>query len=97
MASARCRDYYHRVKHKKISRGQNPKAAAASRPATAESSQKEIDFATVTDAAAKKSYFSHANHGSSQGHEVQHWLEAEAQLLAERKLHRAKFLLSVPT
>jgi hypothetical protein len=91
MASARCRDYYHRVKHKKISRVQNPKAAEA------ESSQNEIDFATAPDTAAKKSYSSHANHGSSQGHEVQHWLEAEAQLLAERKLHHAKFLLSVPT
>ena len=37
---------------------------------------------------ARKSYFSYVNQGSSQGHEVQHWLEAEAQLLAERDLTR---------
>jgi hypothetical protein len=28
------------------------------------------------------------NQDLRQGHEVQHWLEAEAQLLAERKLTR---------
>jgi hypothetical protein len=29
---------------------------------------------------------SYVSRGSPQGHEVQHWLAAEAQLLAERKL-----------
>jgi hypothetical protein len=48
----------------------------------------EIDFAPSPDAVARKSYFSYVNQGSSQGHEVQHWLEAEAQLLAERDLTR---------
>ncbi len=48
----------------------------------------EIDFAPSPDTVARKSYFSYVNQGSSQGHEVQHWLEAEAQLLAERDLTR---------
>jgi hypothetical protein len=48
----------------------------------------EIDFAPSPDEVARKAYFSYVNQGSPQGHEVQHWLEAEAQLLAERKLTR---------
>ena len=56
--------------------------------ADAESNKNEIDFAPSPDAVARKSYFSYVNQGSSQGHEVQHWLEAEAQLLAERDLTR---------
>jgi hypothetical protein len=51
-------------------------------------SEKEIGLATSPDEAARKSYFSPVNPGSRQGHEVQHWLEAEAQWLAERKLTR---------
>jgi hypothetical protein len=90
MASARGRDYFNCVKHKKSFRAQNPKAAGASRSAPAESSQIEIDFATAPNAAGKKSYANHVNHGSSQGHEVQHWLEAEAQSRAERKRVRVQ-------
>jgi hypothetical protein len=38
---------------------------------------------------ARKAYFSYVNQGSRQGHEVQHWLAAEAELTAERNLTRA--------
>jgi hypothetical protein len=72
------------VKHKK-----NPMAAGASLSA-ADLKQKEIDFAPSPDTVAKKSNFIHVNQGSSHGHEVRHWLQAEAQLLAERKSARAQ-------
>jgi Protein of unknown function (DUF2934) len=77
MVSARCPAYCHRVKHKKI----NPKPAMTPLLA-ADLRENET---------AGKAYFSHVNQNSSQGHEVRHWLEAEAQLLAERKFpaHKA--------
>ena len=37
---------------------------------------------------AKKAYFAYVNEGSLPGHEVQHWLAAEAELFAERNLTR---------
>jgi hypothetical protein len=37
---------------------------------------------------ARRAYFTYVNEGSRPGHEVQHWLQAEAQLLAERNLTR---------
>jgi hypothetical protein len=50
--------------------------------------QNEIDFTPSPDEVARRAYFSYVNQGSPQGQAVQHWLEAEAQLLAERKLTR---------
>jgi hypothetical protein len=63
----------------KFSRDQNPKPARASRLAAVV--EDEIDFAPSSGEAAN-----YVSRGSPQGHEVQHWLAAEAQLLAERKL-----------
>ncbi len=51
-------------------------------------SQNEVNFTPSTDEVARRAYFSYVNQGSMPGHAVQHWLEAEAQLLAERKLTR---------
>ena len=51
-------------------------------------SQNEIDFVPAQDEVARRAYFSYVNQGSAQGHEVQHWLAAEAELIAERKLTR---------
>ncbi|MGD0812215.1 MAG: DUF2934 domain-containing protein [Verrucomicrobiota bacterium] len=48
-----------------------------------------IDFAPSPDEVARKAYFSYVNEGSRPGRDVQHWLEAEAQLLAERNRTRA--------
>jgi hypothetical protein len=77
------------MKHKHFSPDQNQKPAGASPPtAAADLNQNEIDFAPSADEVARKAYFSYVNEGSLPGHEVQHWLEAEAQLLAERKLTR---------
>ena len=78
------------MKHKHFSPDQNQRPAGAS-PATAAAdlNQNEINFAPSADEVARKAYFSDVNQGSLPGHEVQHWLKAEAQLLAERKLTRA--------
>ena len=77
------------MKHNKFSQGQNQKLASASRPtAAADLNQNEIDFAPSADEVARRAYFSYVNQGSLPGHDVQHWLEAEAQLLAERNLTR---------
>jgi len=48
----------------------------------------EIDFAPSPDEVARRACFSYVNQGSPPGHAVQHWLEAEAELIAERKLTR---------
>ena len=77
------------MRHNKISPDQNEKPAGASRPtAVADLNPGEADFAPSPDEVARKAYFSYVNQGSLPGHEVQHWLEAEAQLLEERKLTR---------
>ena len=36
------------------------------------------------DEVARHAYFAYLNEGSRPGHDVQHWLHAEAKLLAER-------------
>jgi hypothetical protein len=77
------------MKHKKSSPGQDQKPAGTPPPKAAVNiSQNEINFVPAPDEVARRAYFSFVNQGSSQGHEVQHWLEAEQQLLAERSLTR---------
>ncbi len=73
------------MKHNKFPKDQKP--VVVSRPA-ADLNQNEIDFVPSPDEVARKAYFSYVNQGSPQGHEVQHWLAAEAELLAERKRTR---------
>jgi hypothetical protein len=48
-------------------------------------SQNKTDFAPPPDVVARKANFSYVNQGSRPGHEVRHWLAAEAELIAERK------------
>ena len=77
------------MKQNKFSRDQNQKPTGALRPTTAaEPSQNEIDFVPSPDEVARRAYFSYVNKGSLQGHEVQHWLAAEAELIAERNRTR---------
>jgi hypothetical protein len=77
------------MKHNKFPLNQNPKPAGVSRPtAAADLNQNAIDFEPSPDEVARKAYFSYVNEGSLPGHHVQHWLEAEAELIAERKLTR---------
>jgi hypothetical protein len=77
------------MKHNHFSRDKNQKPAGASQStAAAESNPSGIDFALSPDEVARRAFFSYVAQGSLPGHDVQHWLEAEAQLLAERKLTR---------
>ncbi len=75
------------MKHNKYP--QNQKLDDTLQPAAAVGlNQNEIDFIPSPDEVARKAYFSYVNQGSSQGHEVQHWLAAEAELIAERNRTR---------
>ena len=77
------------MKHNIFSQHEDQKPASPSRPtAAADSTQNEIDFAPSPDEVARKAYFSYENEGSLPGHDVQHWLKAEADLIAERNLTR---------
>jgi hypothetical protein len=67
----------------------NQKPAGATQPIpVAGLSQNEINFTPSPDEVARRTYFTSVNQGSPQGHEVQHWLQAEAELRQERKLTR---------
>ena len=87
------------MKHHKFSLNQNPKPAVASvSAAVADLNRNEIDFAPSPDEVARKAYFSYVNEGSLPGHEVQHWLEAEAQLFGgverESQMHPGSSLFT---
>jgi hypothetical protein len=72
------------MKHNKY-----PQDRSASSPAAeADLNENEIDFAPSQDEVARRAYFSYVNQGSPPGRDVQHWLEAEAELLEERNLTR---------
>ena len=75
------------MKHHKLSKTQQ--AVIAPQPTLAVvAGQNETDFAPLPDEVARKAYFAYENQGSQPGHEVQHWLKAEADLIAERNLTR---------
>ncbi|MEI7728755.1 MAG: DUF2934 domain-containing protein [Verrucomicrobiota bacterium] len=48
----------------------------------------EINFTPAPDEVARRAYFAYENHGSQPGHEVQHWLAAESELIAKRNQTR---------
>ena len=80
----------HNTKHNqssKPSQNHNP-ASAPRQTAAADLSASARAFVPSPDEVARKAYFTYVNQGSLPGHEVQHWLEAEAQLIAERNLTR---------
>ena len=64
--------------HPSPTAGATPSAAAA--VASAESQACEAS----PDEVARRAYFTYVNQGSLPGHDVQHWLQAEVELLAER-------------
>jgi hypothetical protein len=76
------------MKHNKFSQDQIQKTITAPRPAAAALNVNEINFTPSPDEVARRAFFSYENQGSLQGHEVQHWLAAEAELIAERNLTR---------
>jgi hypothetical protein len=77
------------MKHNKYPQDQNQKQADATPPnGSVDSNRTIVDLAPSPDEVARKAYFSYVNQGSQPGHEVQHWLAAEAELIAERNLTR---------
>jgi isopentenyldiphosphate isomerase len=52
--------------------------------------QAEKDFVPSPDEVARRAYFAYENEGSLPGHDVQHWLTAEAELIQEREATRTK-------
>jgi hypothetical protein len=78
------------VKPGKPSQNQRQKPAGAPQPAAAaDLSQCETGFVPSPDEVARRAYFTYLNEGSPQGRDVQHWLAAEAELIAERNRTRA--------
>ena len=75
------------MKQNNFAENQKP-AAASQRIPVIGPSQNEINFTPSPDEVARRAYFTYVNQGSPQGHEVQHWLQAEAELIQERKLTR---------
>jgi hypothetical protein len=77
------------MKHNKFSQNQIQKQAVAPLSCAAAGLNKNtMDFVPSPDEVARKAYFTYVNEGSRPGRDVQHWLEAEAQLVAERNLTR---------
>jgi hypothetical protein len=80
------------MKHNNHNHPQNQtrKPAEAARPtAAAGMTPAEFTFTPAPEEVARRAYFTYVNEGSRDGHEVQHWLQAEAELIAERQLTRA--------
>jgi hypothetical protein len=75
------------MKHHKTSQTQ-PAVMAPQPTSSAAVNQAEANFTPSPDEVARKAYFAYENLGSKPGHEVQHWLKAEADLIAERDLTR---------
>ena len=51
-------------------------------------SESGIKFAPCPDEIARHAYFTYLNEGAPLGCHVQHWLDAEAELIRERNLTR---------
>jgi len=67
---------------------QNQNQKPANLPQRTPAIQAETAFAPSADEVARKAYFCYVNQGAPQGHDVQHWLAAEAELIAERNRTR---------
>jgi hypothetical protein len=76
------------MKHNNFFQNQNQKPASTAKPVATALSQNEINFTPSPDEVARRAYFSYENQGSLPGHDVQHWLKAEAELIAERNRTR---------
>jgi hypothetical protein len=77
------------MKENNFSRIQNQKPAATSPPtAIAPSIPSETAFVPSPDEISRRAYFSYVNQGTPQGCDVQHWLAAEEELIAERNRTR---------
>src|SRR5580692_4726190 len=80
-----CIAYAEFMKQNIFSKNQEPVGASQRIPVIGPS-QNEINFTPSPDEVARRAYFTYVNQGSPQAHEVQHWLQAEAELIKERNL-----------
>ena len=77
------------MKHNKFSQTKNQTPVRAPQPAAVSDLRRnEVDFTPAADEVARRAYFTYVNQRSQPGRDVQHWLAAEAQLIAERNLTR---------
>ena len=77
------------MKQHKNHQAQNQTPAAAARSVSAANlTINEINFVPSSDEVARRAYFCYENEGSLPGNDVQHWLAAEAALIAERNQTR---------
>jgi len=82
--------YSDSMKQQHLSQDRDQASAGTSRPAAVKKlGQDEIDFVPSPDEVARRAYFTYVNEGSPLGRHVEHWLNAEAQLIAERNRTRA--------
>ena len=71
------------VKHKVFSKDRNLTGAPAGGASPA-----RIDLEACPEEVARRAYFTYVNEGAPEGRAVQHWLDAEAELIRERNLTR---------
>jgi hypothetical protein len=76
------------MKHNKYPQNETQTTDGRPRPTMADLNRLENDFIPSPDEVARKAYFTFVNQGSANGNDVQHWLTAEAELIAERNLTR---------
>ncbi len=74
--------------HSPQNQNQSQNSTAARPPAPTALSRDETNFTPAPDEVARRAFFAYENQGSQSGHEVQHWLQAEADLIAERNRTR---------
>ncbi len=73
--------------NKNFYQDQNQKPAGPARVAAAgELNHNKTDFPPYADEVVTKAYLSYVNEGFQHGRHVEHWLDAEAQLLDEHKI-----------
>jgi len=76
------------MKHHNSPQKHEPTPPPAPKPSAETLQAGAKDFVEATDEIARRAYFTYVNQGSKPGHEVQHWLQAEAELIAERNRTR---------
>jgi len=77
------------MKHNRHSQNRHHTVAGAPTATVASDlAQGAIAFTPSPDEVARRAYFTYVNDGSRPGRDVQHWLDAESQLIAERNLTR---------
>jgi len=75
--------------NKNFYQDQNQKPAGPTHVAAAGGlNHNKTDFPPYADAVAAKAYLSYVNEGFPHGRHVEHWLDAEAEILKERNLTR---------